>query len=161
MISHANIFALLRSGIIMTEPYVCTPIGMVVSSFKERSPAPFQDRNTELISKIIIDPKYIPGLEGLSAGEEIFVLCWFDRSDRSVLRVHPRGDSKNPLTGVFNTRSPDRPNPVSLTLVTIEEIHENILTVRGLDALDNTPVIDIKPYSTKLHEEKYPCGTQT
>ncbi|MEA5037801.1 S-adenosyl-L-methionine-binding protein [bioreactor metagenome] len=145
----------------MTEECKCTPIGTVVSSFKERSIPPFQDRHTELISQIIIDPKYIQGLEGLCAGKEIFVLCWFDRSDRSVLRVHPRGDSRNPLTGVFNTRSPDRPNPVSLTLVTIEEIQENILTVRGLDALDNTPVIDIKPNSSKSLEEKYPCGTQT
>ncbi|WP_167815731.1 tRNA (N6-threonylcarbamoyladenosine(37)-N6)-methyltransferase TrmO [Methanocorpusculum sp. GPch4] len=145
----------------MTQEYVCRPIGTVVSSFKERSSPPFTERDTDLISKIIIDPTYIQGLEGLSAGKEMFVLCWFDRSDRSVLRVHPRGDRKNPLTGVFNTRSPDRPNPVSLTPVTLEEIQENILTVRGLDALDNTPVIDIKPCSTKSLEEKYPCGTET
>ncbi|HKM41972.1 MAG TPA: tRNA (N6-threonylcarbamoyladenosine(37)-N6)-methyltransferase TrmO [Methanocorpusculum sp.] len=136
----------------MTEQYVCNPIGKVSSPFKEKGDAPSQGREKNLISRIIIDPVYAGGLEGLTAGQQIFVLCWFDRSARDVIKVHPRGKMENPLTGVFNTRSPERPNPVSLTLVTIQEISDNVLTVSGLDALDNTPVIDIKPYSGKIDE---------
>ncbi|HJJ42690.1 MAG TPA: tRNA (N6-threonylcarbamoyladenosine(37)-N6)-methyltransferase TrmO [Methanocorpusculum sp.] len=130
----------------MTEQYVCKPIGIVASPFKVRGDAPAQGREKNLVSTITIDPEFVEGLEGLVPGKEIFVLCWFDRSSRDVLKVHPRGNMENPLTGVFNTRSPSRPNPVSLTLVTILEINENVLTVRGLEAFDGTPVIDIKPY---------------
>ncbi len=137
---------------IMTEQYVCAPIGRVSSPFKEKGDAPAQGREKNLISKIIIDPKFADGLEGLTAGQQIFVLCSFDRSARDVIKVHPRGNMENPLTGVFNTRSPARPNPVSLTLVTIQEITDNILTVCGLDALDGTPVIDIKPYFRRIDE---------
>lgn len=155
MICHANIFALLRTGIIMTEQYVCKPIGTVVSPFKENGDAPSQGRDNEQTSQIIIYPEYAQGLEGLSPGRQIFVICWFDRSDRNVIKVHPRGNPATPLTGVFNTRSPARPNPVSLTLVIIEMIKDNVLTVCGLDALDGTPVIDIKPYSRGIDESKW------
>ncbi|MDO9523742.1 MAG: tRNA (N6-threonylcarbamoyladenosine(37)-N6)-methyltransferase TrmO [Methanocorpusculum sp.] len=136
----------------MTEQFVCNPIGRVSSPYKEKGDAPAQGREKNLVSRIIIDPGFAGGLEGLTVGQQIFVLCWFDRSARDGIKVHPRGKMENPLTGVFNTRSPARPNPVSLTLVTIQEITDNILTVCGLDALDNTPVIDIKPYSGKIDE---------
>jgi len=138
----------------MTEQYVCNPIGRVSSPYKEKGDAPAQGREKNLVSRIIIDPRFAGGLEGLTIGQQIFVLCWFDRSARDVIKVHPRGKMENPLTGVFNTRSPARPNPVSLTLVTIQDITDNILTVCGLDALDETPVIDIKPYSRSIDESK-------
>ncbi len=89
---------------IMTEQYVCAPIGRVSSPFKEKGDAPAQGREKNLINTIIIDPKFADGLEGLTAGQQIFVLCSFDRSARDVIKVHQRGNMENPLTGVFNTR---------------------------------------------------------
>ena len=72
------------------------------------------------------------------------MLFWLDRADRTILRVHPRGDTSKPKRGIFSTRSPVRPNPIAVSELLVEDIHDNILTVRGLDILDSTPVIDIK-----------------
>lgn len=138
----------------MTGQFECKPIGFVLSPFKEKGDAPSQGRENEQSSQIVIFPEYAKGLDGLSPGRQIFVICWFDRSDRNVIEVHPRGNPAAPLTGVFNTRSPARPNPVSLTLVIIESIKDNVITVCGLDALNETPVIDIKPYSRGIDESK-------
>ncbi|MCK9344191.1 MAG: hypothetical protein M0P33_09815, partial [Massilibacteroides sp.] len=82
----------------MTEQYVCNPIGRVSSPFKEKGDAPAQGREKNLVSKITIDPGFAEGLEGLTVGQQIFVLCWFDRSARDVIKVHPRGKMGNPLT---------------------------------------------------------------
>lgn len=126
---------------------LCVPIGFVTSPFKEKSSAPNQGRNTDEVSQITLDPKYIDGLFGLSVGADIFVMCWFDRSDRSILKVHRHGKEEGKISGVFACRSPVRPNPISLTLVKLLSIEENVLTVLGLEAFDKTPVLDIKPYS--------------
>ncbi|MDV0442182.1 tRNA (N6-threonylcarbamoyladenosine(37)-N6)-methyltransferase TrmO [Methanorbis furvi] len=139
--SAADLIDDLRKG---REPIECKPIGVVHSPFKERGSAPNQGRNTQEISRIEIFPEYRDGLTGLSAGNAVFILCWFDRSERDILQVVPHG--RKELTGVFATRAPVRPNPISLTLVTIESIEGTTLTVRGLEAFDNTPVLDIKPY---------------
>ena len=96
---------------------------------------------------IVVDPDVTDALLGLEAGSHILVLCYFDRSSRDVLQVHPMGDMNNPLRGVFATRSPARPNPISVTSARIERIEENVLHVVGLDALDGTPVVDIKSYA--------------
>jgi tRNA-Thr(GGU) m(6)t(6)A37 methyltransferase TsaA len=121
-------------------PAICTPIGTVSSPFVDT--APNQGRNTEEISTITLDPAYTAGLAGLSEGDDIFVLCWFDKAERDLLSVTRRGKT----SGVFARRSPARPNPVSLTLVRLLEVSGNILKVRGLEAFDGTPVLDIKPY---------------
>jgi tRNA-Thr(GGU) m(6)t(6)A37 methyltransferase TsaA len=93
-----------------------------------------------------IFPEFVPGLEGISAGSEVILLTWLHQSQRDVLKVRPRGDERRTLTGVFSTRSPDRPNPVGLHRVEVLEVErEGWLTVRGLEAIDGTPVIDIKP----------------
>jgi tRNA-Thr(GGU) m(6)t(6)A37 methyltransferase TsaA len=126
------------------------PVGMVSSPFKERGDAPRQGRLTDELSKITICPEFADALLGLSEGDDIFIFCWFNRSDRSVLQAHPGGDETRPIKGVFASRSPNRPNPVSLTLVKLVKIERNILTVRGLEAFDGTPVVDIKPYSEQL-----------
>ena len=101
------------------------------------------------LSKITIFNEFLPGLHGLKVGEKIIILYWFHKRDnlkeRNVLMVHPKGDPRNPMRGVFSTRSPSRPNPIGLTIVEIEEIKENTITVRGLDALPGSPIIDIKP----------------
>ena len=126
------------------------PVGMVSSPFKERGDAPRQGRLTDELSRITICPEFADALLGLSEGDDIFIFCWFNRSDRSVLQAHPGGDETRPIKGVFASRSPNRPNPVSLTLVKLVKIERNVLTVRGLEAFDGTPVVDIKPYSEQL-----------
>jgi len=125
---------------------VCMPVGIVHSPYKEAGSAPKQGRITNDISKIEIYPEFEDALDGLFAGDDIFVLCWFDRSDRTVLLTKSGRDPNGPARGVFSTRSPARPNPISLTLVKLLEIDGNMLSVRGLEMLDGTPVLDIKPY---------------
>lgn len=136
-----------KPGVEEPRPAVtCTPIGIVHSPFREKKDAPHQGKHTDLLSTIDLHPEYRAGLLGLKPGDAVFVLCWFDRSDRSILQVIPHGATEKTLTGVFATRAPVRPNPISLTLVTIREISGTTLTIKGLEALDGTPVLDIKPY---------------
>ncbi|WP_321506370.1 tRNA (N6-threonylcarbamoyladenosine(37)-N6)-methyltransferase TrmO [uncultured Methanoregula sp.] len=120
------------------------PIGTVKSPYKERKDAPRQGRFSDTVSDIIIDDLYLPGLADIEENKHLIVLLWYDRADRSALRATP------PHTGighgVFATRSPDRPNPVAFSVVDLVGRTGNILQVRGLDALDGTPVIDIKPF---------------
>ena len=87
----------------------------------------------------------MPALRGVAVGDALVVLTWFHRSKRDVLEVYPRGDRRNRLTGVFATRSPDRPNPIGLHPVTVREISGNRMRVGPLEAIDGTPVVDIKP----------------
>lgn len=120
------------------------PIGFIRSPYRERGDAPRQGRLSDTVSEIVIDPAYEEGLFRVGEKTHLFVLCWFDRADRERLRVTP---PKNPVEhGVFATRSPDRPNPVSISVVDLLGIKGCVLSVRGLDALDGTPVIDIKPF---------------
>ncbi len=96
-------------------------------------------------ARITIHPAFTDALLGLEPGDNILVLCYFHETDRNVLQVHPRGDPSNPLRGVFATRSPARPNPIAVTSAGIQRVDGNVLHVIGLDALDGTPVVDIKP----------------
>ncbi len=102
-------------------------------------------------SLIVLDKKYQPGLLGLDGFSHVFVFWWFDKNDtpqkRSILQVHPRGDQKNPLTGVFATRSPVRPNLIALSLCRIVSVKDNVVEVEKIDAFEGTPVLDIKPYA--------------
>lgn len=98
-------------------------------------------------ARIVLDPQVTDGLLGLEPGSDILVLAYFHQADRDVLQVHPRGNPDNPLRGVFATRSPARPNPIAVTSARIERIDGNVLHVVGLDALDGTPVLDIKSYA--------------
>jgi tRNA-Thr(GGU) m(6)t(6)A37 methyltransferase TsaA len=84
-------------------------------------------------------------LDGLAAGDEILVLTWLDRADRGVLKTRPRSDPRNPIIGVFATRSPDRPNPIGLHPVTVRAVEPGRLRVGPIEAIDGTPVVDIKP----------------
>jgi tRNA-Thr(GGU) m(6)t(6)A37 methyltransferase TsaA len=101
-------------------------------------------------TRIVIDKAYEPGLLGLAADSHIHVLYWFDRNDtpekRSTLRVHPRGNRNNPLRGVFATRAPVRPNLIALSLCRILAVRDNVIEIDQIDALPNSPVLDIKPY---------------
>jgi tRNA-Thr(GGU) m(6)t(6)A37 methyltransferase TsaA len=124
------------------------PIGYVRSPYKEKNDTPRQGRLSDTISEIVIDEQYLPGLEDVEKKAHLIVLCWFDRADRTMLKATPpKGKIEH---GVFATRSPNRPNPVGLSVVDLLSMNGNVLTVRGLDALDGTPVVDIKPYSPDI-----------
>jgi tRNA-Thr(GGU) m(6)t(6)A37 methyltransferase TsaA len=122
-----------------------TPIGAVESPLTDRAAAPKQGDEGSPEARLVFEPWVLPALDGLQPGDEVIVLTWLDRADRDVLRVHPRGDPANPVQGVFNTRSPDRPNPVGLHLVEIASVDGVRLGVRNLEAIDGTPIIDVKP----------------
>lgn len=120
-------------------------IGTVRSPLNDRASAPKQGNENAPDAVIDIDPSYAEALDGLKDGSKLVLLCWLDRADRSYLKVHPRGDTSRPQRGVFATRSPDRPNPIGLHEVTVRSIKGLTLTVGPLEALDGTPVVDIKP----------------
>ena len=129
-------------------PIELHPVGYVRSPYKVKGDAPRQGRFSDTISEIVIDEKYRPALWQMEARKHLWVLCWFDRADRTVLRAIPPGTSAE--KGVFAIRSPDRPNPVSLCMVDLIGVQDGVLKVRGLDAFDGTPVIDIKTYSADI-----------
>lgn len=121
-------------------------IGFVRSSLDDRARAPKQGWGSAQDAIIEILPEYMEGLEGIAVGDDVFVLTWLHLGDRATLRVHPRDDPANPMTGVFATRSADRPNPIGLHRVTVIGIEQQRrLRVEGMEAVDGTPVIDIKP----------------
>lgn len=121
------------------------PIGVIRSEIKQRKDAPLFYTEGAPNAFLEILPDYLDGLDRMQAGDEIIVITWLHRAHRDVLKVHPRGDSSNPLTGVFLTRSPDRPNPLGLHRVKVLEMNQGRLHVGPIEAIDGTPVIDIKP----------------
>ncbi len=120
-------------------------IGTVASPLKDLAAAPKQGDEGAPEAWLVFDAGVADGLDGIAAGDELVVLTWLDRAARDVLRVHPRGDLSRPAQGVFTTRSPDRPNPIGLHRVTVLEVDGLRLRVRDLEALDGTPVVDVKP----------------
>jgi tRNA-Thr(GGU) m(6)t(6)A37 methyltransferase TsaA len=128
-----------------TDTYELTPIGVVRSTLIRRDQAPKQGSEGAPDAWIDVAPSMEEGLDGLVVGQAIIVVTWFHQSHRDVLKLHPRGDPNLPLTGVFATRSPDRPNPLGLHRVTILELTGNSLKVGPLEAIDGTPIVDIKP----------------
>jgi tRNA-Thr(GGU) m(6)t(6)A37 methyltransferase TsaA len=121
------------------------PIGRVVSTLTRLADAPKQGDEGAPEAWLVVDDAFVAGLRGLEAGSDALVLTWLDRARRDVLSVHPRGDRGRPEQGVFATRSPDRPNPIGLHRVRIAEIDGGRLLVRDLEALDGTPILDVKP----------------
>jgi tRNA-Thr(GGU) m(6)t(6)A37 methyltransferase TsaA len=107
-------------------------------------------KKSENRTLLVLDKKHEPGLLGLDGYSHIYMIWWFDRNDtpekRSVLQVHPMGNRDNPLTGVFGTRSPMRPNLIALTLCKIVAVNDNVIEIEKTDAFDGTPVLDIKPF---------------
>lgn len=125
--------------------YELVAIGWVESPLVERDDAPKQGDEGSPPAWLVFDPAMAQGLLGLRAGSDILVLTWLDRARRDVLFVHPRGDPARPRQGVFSTRSPDRPNPLGLHRVRIVSVDGTRFLVRGLEALDGTPILDVKP----------------
>ena len=144
---------------------VVRPIGYVRSPLKDPADAPRQGGLTGQEAEIVIDPAYLPAMEGLAGrvaagGDDllpdgrrsgkIIVVCWMHLGDRGRMKVHPCGQEERPERGVFSTRSPHRPNPLSLHTVKLLSVEGNVLRVRGMDAIDGTPVVDVKPHSPEL-----------
>jgi tRNA-Thr(GGU) m(6)t(6)A37 methyltransferase TsaA len=120
-------------------------IGVIRSGITARREAPKQGAEGAPDVWLDVNPLVAPGLMGIKPGDELIVITWLHQGKRDVLQVHPRSNPSNPLTGVFNTRSPDRPNPLGLHPVTVRAIEGNRLRVGPLEAIDGTPVVDIKP----------------
>ena len=120
------------------------PIGQVESPLKEPAGAPKQADEGAPEAVLAIESQFAAGLTGLEAGDEIVVLTWLDRAQRDVLVNHPRSDRSRPVAGVFTTRSPHRPNPIGIHQVTVAAIDGGRVRVRGIEAIDGTPILDIK-----------------
>ncbi len=129
------------------DPYLLRPVGIVRSDLKRMEDCPRQGKEGAPDAWVEIDPAFSDGLDGITPGREVELLTWLHKAKRNVLKLHPRGNPENPVCGVFATRSPNRPNPVGLHRVEVLEIDDiqGRLRVRPLEALDGTPVIDIKP----------------
>jgi tRNA-Thr(GGU) m(6)t(6)A37 methyltransferase TsaA len=125
--------------------YELRPIGRVRSALTDPADAPKQGDEGAPDATLEFDAAVLDGLADLRAGTDVIVLTWLDRARRDVLAVHPRDDPARPLTGVFATRSADRPNPVGLHRVRILAVDGRRLVVRGIEAVDGTPIVDVKP----------------
>jgi tRNA-Thr(GGU) m(6)t(6)A37 methyltransferase TsaA len=125
--------------------YEVRPIGTVQSPLTDSASAPKQGHEGAPDAWLVFESAVVEGLEGLQVGDQVILLTWLDRAQRDVLRVHPRDDVTNPMQGVFNTRSADRPNPIGLHPVEVLSIDGRRVRVRNLEALDGTPIVDVKP----------------
>jgi tRNA-Thr(GGU) m(6)t(6)A37 methyltransferase TsaA len=128
------------------------PIGVIRSIVKTRSQAPKQGSEGAPDAWLEISRFAAHAADGLMVGDDIVVVTWLHRARRDVLKVHPRSDPRRPLTGVFATRSPDRPNPLGLHRVTVRRLARNRLRIGPMEAIDGTPVVDIKPVLSTLQD---------
>jgi tRNA-Thr(GGU) m(6)t(6)A37 methyltransferase TsaA len=129
--------------------YALRPIGHVESVLTDRSGAPRQPDEGAPDAWLVFGDAYAAALDGLAPGMDVLLFTWLDRADRDTLAVRPRGDASRPLTGVFATRAPDRPNPIGLHDVHILAVDGTRVHVRNLEAIDGTPILDVKPLLTR------------
>jgi tRNA-Thr(GGU) m(6)t(6)A37 methyltransferase TsaA len=132
--------------------YRLEPVGLIRSALKQRKNAPRQGWEGAPDVWLEISRRFVGALPGINVGEETTVVTWFHQARRDVLKVHPRGNKRAPLTGVFATRSPDRPNPIGLHRVTVQKIVGNRYRIGPIEAIDGTPVVDIKPVLQRLND---------
>jgi tRNA-Thr(GGU) m(6)t(6)A37 methyltransferase TsaA len=125
--------------------FLLDSIGRVESALVDLAAAPRQGDEGAPDAWLVFDPAVRDGLSSLKPGADVIVLTWLDRAKRDVLQVHPRGDLSRPQEGVFSTRSPDRPNPIGLHRVTVIAVEDTRVQVRNLEAIDGTPIVDVKP----------------
>ena len=133
-----------------------SPIGVIRSNLKTRARAPRQGDEGAPDAWLEVLPSFVAALDGIEVGDEILVVTWFHRARRDVLKVHPRDDVRQPLAGVFATRSPDRPNPLGLHPVTVKRIVGRRLRIGPIEAIDGTPVVDIKPALRRRSRTRLP-----
>lgn len=134
--------------------YNIEPIGVVHSRLSRLEDAPMQGDEGAPEAWLELTQSAAPGMMGIHVGDELILLTWLHLAQRDALQVHPRGDNARPLSGVFTTRSPDRPNPVGLHRVSVLEVADGKLRVAPLEAIDGTPIIDIKPVLSVLSTER-------
>jgi tRNA-Thr(GGU) m(6)t(6)A37 methyltransferase TsaA len=127
------------------QPWSLRPIGVIRSTLRERSEAPKQGSEGAPDAWLDVQNFALSALDGIVPGDDLLILTWLHQSDRTVLKVHPRSDPSRRLTGVFATRSPDRPNPIGLHRITVRKIEKHRLLIGPIEAIDGTPVVDIKP----------------
>lgn len=120
------------------------PIGILHCGLTKAEHTPKNFTESSEIGALEIKEQYRAGLEGINPGDTIIVLFWFNQADRTLLKVHPRGDKSRPMRGVFSTRSPARPNPIAISELLVTAIAGTMISVTGVDALDQTPILDIK-----------------
>jgi tRNA-Thr(GGU) m(6)t(6)A37 methyltransferase TsaA len=120
-------------------------VGTVESTLEDAASAPMQGDEGAPDAWLVFERDVLPALDGVQPGDRLIVLTWLDRADRDILRVHPRDDLSRPLRGVFTTRSAERPNPIGLHEVEVLAVEGERVHVRPLEALDGTPVVDVKP----------------
>jgi tRNA-Thr(GGU) m(6)t(6)A37 methyltransferase TsaA len=133
--------------------YALVPVGWVRSPLKRPADAPKQGHEGAPEARIQVESRFVPCLDRLTQGQDLLILTWLHQSRRDLLAVHPRDDLSQPLTGVFATRSQDRPNPIGLHRVRLLRIESGgVLHVSGLEAIDGTPVVDVKPPLRRIEE---------
>src|SRR5215207_11052068 len=132
--------------------FTVRPIGCVQSPLVSTADAPRQGDEGAPDAYLLLDAEVQAGLDGIAVGDEIIVLSWLHEADRTVLRVHPRGDLSRPEAGVFSTRAPSRPNPIGLHRVRVLGLDGVRVHVSGLEAIDGTPIVDLKPVLGSIDE---------
>jgi tRNA-Thr(GGU) m(6)t(6)A37 methyltransferase TsaA len=125
--------------------YEVRPVARIESPLTDRATAPKQGDEGAPTTRVVFAPEFHRAAADLHPGDRLVLLTWLHEADREVQAVHPRGDPDRPREGVFSTRSPDRPNPIGLHPVTVTAVEDGTLTVTGLEAIDGTPVLDVKP----------------
>ena len=137
----------------MDDPtYILRPVGRVESPLTDRDDTPKQGAEGASLARIVFLSEFREAVRDLPRGEEVPVLTWLHQGRRDVLSVHPRGDTNRPRAGVFATRAPDRPNPIGLHAVRIDNVEESAITVHNLEGIDGTPVLDIKPVPGRVRD---------
>jgi tRNA-Thr(GGU) m(6)t(6)A37 methyltransferase TsaA len=139
---------------VSSTPLNLRPVGTVESPLTDPASAPKQGDEGAPDAWLVFEPAVAEALEGIRVGDELIVITWLDRARRNVLRVHPRGDPTRREQGVFSTRSPHRPNPLGLHRVEVAAIEGTRLLVRNLEALDGTPIVDVKPVLSRNVDER-------
>jgi len=130
--------------VVSVATYEVRGIGVVRSQLRDLDAAPRQGDEGAPEAELVFDEAVGPALQGIEAGSVVVLLTWLHRADRNTLETRPRNDPTRPMTGVFATRSPDRPNPIGLHTVTVVDAGPGTLRVAGLEAIDGTPIIDVK-----------------
>lgn len=138
----------------MNPSFEVRAIGIVASSLNDISEAPRQPDEGAPPAQLIFDSDVAEGLDSLAPGNQAILLTWLDKADRSVLRVYPRGDLSRKPQGVFTTRSAHRPNPIGLHRVTVTDVSGNVVTVSGLETINGTPILDLKPALSDQIDER-------
>jgi L-fuculose-phosphate aldolase len=142
--SHPPVQRKKRKPGAVEQEIVLKPIGLIRSPIASPDQAPRQGSESGISGQLVLDERYKDAMLGLEKGRKIVIVYWMHLADRDIQQVHPRHDSTLPLRGVFSLRSPQRPNPVSVSTVEITEIEGTVIDVVGLDAVDGTPLLDIK-----------------